>query len=368
MKLVFLIVILLGVGVSLPSQETSTYVLSGSVTNQKGQPLSSAKVTLTLPGFDGHAVTTDSGIFKIAIPQKFVGRKGVLTIILKGWRVENTDDLNEELLIDRLEHEVKKIIMIKDTLSDTPPPPFKNIDILLGPFVQILPGSFLMGNDNDKHKTNVAIPAHEVEFTYGFEMGQCEVTQMQWAQIMLLPETLENKDPEFPIANISWTDAQNFIEKVNEKSKQYKYRLPLEAEWEYACRAGDATNDYPKAKLEEIAWYGQPGEGSCMKVKIGRMPNKWGLYDMIGNVKELCLDWYAPYKPEKQVYQNPQPDPDLNKPEDARVKVYRGGSYGSSIDYCNPYHRSTFTLVESSKFTGFRLVRTKKSLPKELKK
>lgn len=349
-------------GVDFRTQSQSKFELSGQVTDEYDNPLPSARITFQIPGFIWSGTTTDSGAFVIPIRQDLVGLVGgKLTIVLKGWKVKDTNTLMVDLTIPTLK--ARKVIIMEGRSQ----PPNKNIDILLGPFVKIPPGSFLMGNDKDKDK-NSAIPAHEVEFTYGFEMGQCEVTQMQWAQIMPLPETLENKDPEFPIANISWAEVKNFIEKVNEKSTQYVYRLPLEAEWEYACRAGDATNDYPKAKLEEIAWYGQPGEGSCMKVKIGRMPNKWGLYDMIGNVKELCLDWYAPYKPEKQVYQNPQPDPDLNKPEDARGKAYRGGSYGSTTYYCKPYHRSIFTLVESSKFTGFRLVRTKKSLPKELKK
>ena len=126
----------------------------------------------------------------------------------------------------------------------------------------------------------------------GFQMGVTEVTQEQWQAVM------GNNPSDFkgagrPVEHISWQDSQEFLEKLNQRRDGFSYRLPTEAEWEYAARAGDST----QPALTAVAWFGlaeSSGRPSRPQEVATREANAWGLYDMLGNVAEWCEDWYSP--------------------------------------------------------------------------
>jgi formylglycine-generating enzyme required for sulfatase activity len=158
-------------------------------------------------------------------------------------------------------------------------------------FVPVPAGEFLMGYyeilENDT-------PQHHVRITKPFEMGKYQVTQAQWEAVMgSNPSTF--KCANRPIENVSWDDAQQFITKLNDAGDGYRYRLPTEAEWEYAARAG--SGEYRSGKSR--AWYGAARYGYTGAYEPGgthsvgqKQPNVWGLYDMLGNVWEWVQDYY----------------------------------------------------------------------------
>jgi len=157
-------------------------------------------------------------------------------------------------------------------------------------FVKIVPGEFMMGcsvgdidcNDDER-------PIHRVQITKPFEIGKYEVTQAQWQAVMASnPSTIKGDD--HPVETISKNEAHDFLNKLNERNDGYHYRLPTEAEWEYAARAG--TTEPYAGRLDEIAWYAGNSEDETHPVGK-KKPNAWGLYDMQGNVRELVEDWYA---------------------------------------------------------------------------
>jgi formylglycine-generating enzyme required for sulfatase activity len=157
-------------------------------------------------------------------------------------------------------------------------------------FVKIAPGEFMMGcsvgdidcNDDER-------PVHRVQITKPFEIGKYEVTQSQWQAVMgSNPSTIKGDDR--PVETISRTEAQDFLTKLNARNDGYRYRLPTEAEWEYAARAG-STAPYA-GRLDDVAWYA--GNSNDETHPVGKKkPNAWGLYDMEGNVREWVEDWYA---------------------------------------------------------------------------
>jgi formylglycine-generating enzyme required for sulfatase activity len=227
------------------------------------------------------------------------------------------------------------------TTSDEEP---ADMVIIFGKFVKIPAGQFMMGS----HHTDglgKEQPIHLVKISHVFEMGQFEVTQSQWQAIMVNnPSDL--KGPDLPVDNVSWDDAQRFIKKLNDRSDKYTYRLPTEAEWEYACKAG-STRDYAE-KLDSIAWYKNNSNGRAHSVGQ-KQPNKWGLYDMYGNVWEWCQDWYGDY-----------PDENVTDPAGAMVGLYRvlrGGSWIRNATDCRSEIRGMDSPSEHIGGVGFRLVR-----------
>ena len=159
--------------------------------------------------------------------------------------------------------------------------------------VVIPAGSFTMGAE----KSNEEKPPHTV-YIRSFLMGKTEVTQQQWQDVIgSNPSRFTACGPECPVENVSWNDVQQFIAKLNQKTGQ-KFRLPSEAEWEYAARAGTTTewsygND--ESKLGNYAWYSQ-NSGSKTQAVGQRLPNAFGLFDMHGNVWEWTQDcWHDSY-------------------------------------------------------------------------
>ena len=225
--------------------------------------------------------------------------------------------------------------------------------------IRIPAGTFRMGSDKeiraDDHwkacadcpaRNDVERPTHQVTISKDFWMGQFAITQRQWKEVMGNdPSKFQDANPEAPVEQVSWNDVQAFLAKVNSIQTRWKVRLPTEAEWEYAARAGSTGETY--GPLDDIAWYG--GNGSHSLHPVGqKLPNAFGLYDMLGNVWQWCQDWFGPYS------STPAVDPQGALSGDARVT--RGGCF-----YCDAVHeraaRRNRDLVDhASQSIGFRVV------------
>ncbi len=180
-------------------------------------------------------------------------------------------------------------------------------------FVLIDPGLFKMGSDSGDEDEE---PVHEVSLGKGFYLQTTEVTQAQWEAVMgSNPSNL--KGPDLPVENVLWDEVQKFLGKLNAKEKDSRYRLPTEAEWEYACRAGGQEPDVAP-NLGEVAWSAVNSAGKTHPVSQMK-PNAWGLYDMRGNVWEIVQDWYGGYSAERSV--------DPQGPPDGGYRVIRGGAW-----------------------------------------
>ncbi|NOT83504.1 MAG: formylglycine-generating enzyme family protein, partial [Methylococcaceae bacterium] len=150
-------------------------------------------------------------------------------------------------------------------------------------FVKIMPGCFQMGGDASFKETSKAeLPTHRVCIEKAFYLGETEVTQAQWTEVMASNPSKFNINSH-PVEQVSWDDVQEFLKRLNAREGGAALRLPTEAEWEYAARAGsddrDAFGDSTSA-LVKYAWYGNAGYGARTGQVAQKLPNAWGLYDM----------------------------------------------------------------------------------------
>jgi formylglycine-generating enzyme required for sulfatase activity len=216
--------------------------------------------------------------------------------------------------------------------------------------ISIKGGSFMMGNDNSRYDDEK--PAHEVRLN-DFYMSKNEVTIEQWKKIMkTLPNGLDAKEcGDCPIHNVSWTDAQGFIAELNKQTSK-KYRLPTEAEWEYAAKGGNLSKKFTysggnDAKL--IGWFSENSNAKPNSV-AKKVPNELGLYDMTGNVREWCNDIY-----DENYYKNAN----SNDPKGATTgstRVFRGGDFNDNSDDLSLTIRGSLADNFLDKNLGFRLV------------
>jgi formylglycine-generating enzyme required for sulfatase activity len=220
-------------------------------------------------------------------------------------------------------------------------------------FVRIEPGSFLMGSaeggDFDER------PVHRVVISRGFYLGACEVTNAQYERFDPEHRRLRgkhgfSKEDDEAVVYVTWHDATRFCEWLS-RVEGRPYRLPTEAEWEYACRAGTTTAYHTGAELADPAFHKNVREHEIpppVSLAVGRTPaNPWGLFDVHGNVEEWCFDWYGPYEPGEQV------DPVGRAEGDFRVT--RGGSHSTKLEYLRSANRSGTLPEDKSWMIGFRV-------------
>ena len=202
-------------------------------------------------------------------------------------------------------------------------------------------------------------PRHRVTISQDFRLGVTAVTQSEWQSVMNTQPWLEGlffeEGADYPATYVSWDDAVEFCRKLSAK-EGVTYRLPTEAEWEYACRAGSESiysfGDSPEL-LEEYAWFKENaydiGEILAHRVRQKR-PNAWGLHDMHGNVYEWCQDWYGVYGSDLAT--------DPTGPESGSLRVRRGGGWGSTAQYARSASRNWDSPVIRFYFMGFRVLRS----------
>ena len=217
--------------------------------------------------------------------------------------------------------------------------------------VLIPPGKFMMGSPKSEKGRKGDETQHEVTLTKPFYMGKYEVTQEQWEAIMGHNPS-NNKGAKLSVTYVSWNDCQDFIKKLNGKTDG-GYRLPTEAEWEYACRAGTTTSfSYGASLTQNDANYGYGSEGGAKAVG-SYLPNAFGLYDMHGNVWEWCEDWYGDY-PVISVTNPRGPSTGKNN-----CRVLRGGSFDNPAMGVRSSERVFgFTPNRRSYSVGIRLAKT----------
>ena len=216
-------------------------------------------------------------------------------------------------------------------------------------FALIPAGSFMMG---DK-KYNNERPLHEVTITQPFYLGQYPVTQAQWVKVMVDNHS-KFKGQNNPVERVYWDDTQRFIRTLNANEGHGRYRLPTEAEWEYAVRAGTTGSyffgditDEDEFILERYGWFG--GNSNGRTHAVGRkLPNPWGLYDVYGNVYEWVEDWHGDYSAESVS--------DPKGPLSGSLRIIRGGIWSNPAEYCRSAFRNSYTPDNRAvAYIGFRL-------------
>jgi formylglycine-generating enzyme required for sulfatase activity len=238
--------------------------------------------------------------------------------------------------------------------------------------VFIQPGTFTMGSPTSESLRDAAYETqHVVTISRGFWMGKYEVTQSEYVNVIGSNPSFFQGDPSLPIETVSWTDATNYCALRTQQeqadgmiSTNLAYRLPTEAEWEYACRAGTTSAFYsgPGLHSGEANFDGHSEYDAVSGVTLNPngiylrstspvgsyTPNAWGLYDMIGNVLEWCQDWLAPYSDESVI--------DPQGPATALYHVVRGGTWNGGGQDCRSAFRGGDGPTDALRNTGFRVV------------
>jgi len=197
---------------------------------------------------------------------------------------------------------------------------------------------------------------YPVTITRDFWIGKYEVTQGEFSAVLGRNPSHFPGEPNRPVEKVTFLDASAYCAAITQRERKaerlppgYEYRLPSEAEWEYACRAGTTNlfsfGDDP-GMADQFAWTAENSEATTHPVGLKR-PNPWGLYDMHGNVWEWCLDWFAPYPAAPLT--NPA------GPANSKFKVFRGGGWNQDIEYARSANRFMMSPSNGIHFVGFRM-------------
>ena len=225
-------------------------------------------------------------------------------------------------------------------------------------------GTFTMGSPREETGRSAEEAQHEVRISQGFWELETEVAQEMWTPFMDDNPSRFNNSERLPVENVSWNDCQRYVEKLNETGlcpKGFKFALPTEAQWEYACRAGTTTPySFGDFLNDNSANFGreEPREASetdanenATSTVRSYPPNPWGLYDMHGNVAEWTADWWSDYP--KYLTTDPK------GPERGRHRVYRGGSWRDGASSCRSARRAGDEVHARADNVGLRLVLVK---------
>ena len=205
--------------------------------------------------------------------------------------------------------------------------------------IAVKDGTFQMGNGY--------YGVHQVTLS-DYYIGETEVTQELWSAVMGSNPSYFTGNMQRPVEWVSWNDCQTFISKLNQLTGE-TFRLPTEAQWEYAARGGNKSKGYTYSggdAIDDVAWHEYNSGGITHPVKT-KAPNELGIYDMTGNVYEWCSDWYGSYSSAAQT--------DPTGPSTGSYRLIRGGSWGSDATYCRVASRGSSTPTFSYISLGLRL-------------
>ena len=221
--------------------------------------------------------------------------------------------------------------------------------------IKVEAGTFYMGSE-DSDAFNYENPITPVTFSKDYYIGETEVTQELWEAVMGSNPSFFNK-PQHPVESINWTVCHEFLEKLT-RITGHPFRLPTEAEWEYAARGGNLSRGFHycgSSFIDNVAWH----KSNCFDKGVNspdygthavatKQANELGLYDMSGNVCEWCEDWYDVYPPGAKT--------DPKGPDNGFYRVYRGGAWDSAARLCRPTWRGNATPEKTYNMLGLRLV------------
>jgi formylglycine-generating enzyme required for sulfatase activity len=293
------------------------------------------EVTSLVPGY----LTLDGNYYKYISANAFVTipdlTEGTHTLKISG---DETEEKTVVILPDQTVYITFKPNKKKTLVSD-------NFDLIL-----VEGGTFQMGNDKGNRNES---PIHPVTLD-GFYLGQYEVTQKQWQDVMGYNPSIFTECFNCPVENVSWDNVQEFLVRLNKKTGK-NYRLPTEAEWEFAASGGNARKAYEYSgsnNADDVAWYISTSNEKTHPVGL-KKPNELGFYDMSGNVWEWCSDFFDNYDYLDYTQKNPKGPPKTS------TKVLRGGSWDRTQYYLRNTNRGKTNPFEKGCYYGFRICLSK---------